>query len=482
MTDVFFEELTALLEVISTYRSELVIVGDFNIHVDDLHDVTASRFCDLLDAFGLVQHLRGSTHTRGHTLDLVITRPMCVPTLLVVDTPIFSDHALITCCLTIERPSPTALQRKTIRRVGAIDILTFTNAVSSSALCANIAELSPRSTDDLCDLYQTVLRRIIDDLAPPIDVSAARRPTSPWFDSDCRAYAMLMRTDDVSPPSTQLTAQSLADYFQDKVAKVRAATQACPPATYTGPCHAHLDEFLPCTTDEIRQIIKNSPSKSCQLDPMPHSLLTASLDTVLPFLQLVCNHSLQSGVLPSSEKHATITPIVKKQGLDPDCAANYRPVSNLTFLSKLIERLVCCRLSQYLGTNALYSPLQSAYRQYHSTESATLKVASDVFEAMDAGKVTILALLDLSAAFDTVDHDILIHRLSHSYGIGGTALSWFRSFLTDRTQSASFMGQQSTRSTLTSGVPQGSVSGPILFTMYTADVVRIAHHYGANIR
>jgi hypothetical protein len=84
-----------------------------------------------------------------------------------------------------------------------------------------------------------------------------------------------------------------------------------------------------------------------------------------------------------------------------------------------------------------------------------------VFEAMDVGKVTILALLDLSAAFDTVDHDILIQRLSYTYGIGGTALSWFRSFLTDRTQSVNFNGQQSSRSTLTSGVPQGSVSGPI---------------------
>jgi hypothetical protein len=114
-------------------------------------------------------------------------------------------------------------------------------------------------------------------------------------------------------------------------------------------------------------------------------------------------------------------------------------------------------------------------------QSATLKVASDAFEAMDAGKVIILALLDLSAAFDTVDHDILIQRLSHSYGIGGIALSWFHSFLTDRTQSVNFNGQQSTRTTLTSGVPQGSVFGPILFTMYTADVVRIAHHHGVSI-
>ncbi len=266
VTDVFFEKVTTLLEAISTYCSELVIVGDFNIHVDHLHYVTASRFCDLLYALGWCSTCEG--HTRGHKLDLVITRPTCVPTLLVVDAPIFSDYALIICCLTIERPPPAAPQRKTIRRLGAIDMATFTNAVSRSFLCASTAELSPRSTEELCDIYQTVLRPIIDDLASLIDVSEMRRPTSPWFDSDCRecrrhtracerrhrhsllptdllawsaalaekralfdnkmqAYwtarlrdckdskhawqclnAMLMRTDDVSPPSTQLTAQS----------------------------------------------------------------------------------------------------------------------------------------------------------------------------------------------------------------------------------------------------------------------------------
>ncbi len=110
-----------------------------------------------------MQHVRGFTHTRGHTLDLVISRPTCVPTLLVVDTPIFSDHALVTCCLTIEGPPSAAPQRKTIRRFGVIDMATFINAVSRSALCASTAELSPRSTEELCDLYQTVLRRIIDD-------------------------------------------------------------------------------------------------------------------------------------------------------------------------------------------------------------------------------------------------------------------------------------------------------------------------------
>ena len=143
-------------------------------------------------------------------------------------------------------------------------------------------------------------------------------------------------------------------------------------------------------------------------------------------------------------------------------------MSNLTFLSNLIERLLCLKLTAYLCDNQLLVQQQSAYREYHSTETALLKVASDVFDAMDTGDVTILALLDLSAAFDTVDHDILLQRLSYSYGIGGTALHWLKSFLTDRVQAVIFGDQQSTRTQLTCGVPQGSVSGPLLFTLYTA--------------
>lgn len=207
----------------------------------------------------------------------------------------------------------------------------------------------------------------------------------------------------------------------------------------------------------------------------------ASLDDVLPFLHLVCCSSLNAGVLPACEKVAVITPILKKPGLDPDSSASYRPVSNLTFLSKLIERLVCLQLTAYLRDNQLLVQQQSAYREYHSTETALLKVASDVFDAMDAGDVTILALLDLSAAFDTVDHDILLQRLSYSYGIGGTALHWLKSFLTDRVQAVIFGGQQSTRTQLTCGVPQGSVSGPLLFTLYTADVVAIAHAHEIKV-
>ena len=135
----------------------------------------------------------------------------------------------------------------------------------------------------------------------------------------------------------------------------------------------------------------------------------------------------------------------------------------------------------YLQDNHHLVPQQSAYRRHHSSKTAMLKIASDVFDAANAGHVTILALLDLSAALDTVDHDILLQRLNQTYGIGGTVLHWVRSFLSGQVLVVHFAGQHSKESPLLYGLPQGSVSGPILFSLYTADVVRIAQSFGMCI-
>ena len=115
-----------------------------------------------------------------------------------------------------------------------------------------------------------------------------------------------------------------------------------------------------------------SPNKSCTLDPQPHSLLAMVLNDILPFLQLTCNTSLRDEVLSDCEKLAYVTPFLKKSGLDADSASNYRPVSNFSFLFKLIERLVCRQLTSCLTNHHLLAPLQSAYREYHSTETATV--------------------------------------------------------------------------------------------------------------
>ena len=136
-------------------------------------------------------------------------------------------------------------------------------------------------------------------------------------------------------------------------------------------------------------------------------------------------------------------------------------------MSKITEKVVLQQLLAYLTEHKLICPSQSAYRPHHSTETALLKITNDILLALDSGNVSLLTLLDLSAAFDTIDHCILLNRLQHMYGISGTALSWFSSYLTNRTQSVIVDDHVSQVSSLSYGVPQGSVLGPILFTLYT---------------
>ena len=128
--------------------------------------------------------------------------------------------------------------------------------------------------------------------------------------------------------------------------------------------------------------------------------------------------------------------------------------------------MVAYQLLSHLNRYNLFSGFQSAYRPGHSTETALLQVANDLLSALDDGKFSVLVLLDLSAAFDTIDHDILLHRLYHLFGIQGTALSWFRSYLTNRFQMVSILGTLSESIELFYSVLQGSVLKPILFLLY----------------
>ena len=152
---------------------------------------------------------------------------------------------------------------------------------------------------------------------------------------------------------------------------------------------------------------------------------------------------------------------------------NYRPVSNLPFLSKIIEKIVNRRLIQYVEDNNMATLFQSAYRKHHSTETSLLRVHNDIIRTMDSKSCVMLALLDLSAAFDTIDHAILLSRLKHRYGIKETALRWFNTYLHERTQSVQVDSSRSSPSPVYYGVPQGSILGPVLFTLYTSPLADI---------
>ena len=158
----------------------------------------------------------------------------------------------------------------------------------------------------------------------------------------------------------------------------------------------------------------------------------------------------------------------------------YRPVSNLPFLSKVLNlERVLAQLMTHIETHNLLEPFQSAYRKCHSTETALLRVVNDLLQTSDDGHVSILSLFDLSAAFDKIDHVILSQRLSSTFGCTGTVLGWFESYLSIRTQSVFLVYDvQSAPSTLKYRAPQGSVLGHILFTMYTYPLGSVIQQLG----
>ena len=149
----------------------------------------------------------------------------------------------------------------------------------------------------------------------------------------------------------------------------------------------------------------------------------------------ICNVSFAHGILPTSHKHAIVQPRLKIATLDPNDLNSYRPISNLSFLSKTIERVVAIRINEHADAYRLMPLRQSAYRGFHSTETAVTDVHNRLIRCVDrGGNVSVLVLLDLSSAFDTVDHVILLEILEKRFGVASDALSWYYSYLSEHTQ------------------------------------------------
>ena len=244
--------------------------------------------------------------------------------------------------------------------------------------------------------------------------------------------------------------------------------------------NTYLDSFSPIELSELTSIITSSKPTTCSLDPVPTRLLKEVLIPVGTSLLNMVNLSLVAGYVPQSFKVAVIKPLLKKPTLDPGILANYRPISNLPFLSKILEKTVAKQLCDFLHNNNLFEKFQSGFRAHHSTETALVKVTNDLLIASDNGLLSVLVLLDLSAAFDTVDHQILLQRLEHLVGIKGAALKLFESYLSNRFQFVNANDTSSSREKVKYGVPQGSVLGPILFTLYMLPLGKIIRKHNID--
>ena len=283
-------------------------------------------------------------------------------------------------------------------------------------------------------------------------------------------------------------ANDIGRYFDSKIRRIRGALDAAIATTnietvtedsvFKG--DKELDHFESLTTEEVMKLVMKSTKKSCPLDPMPTSLVIEMSQELLPYITNIVNASLSLGHFPMEWKTALVVPRLKKpkQGTS---LLNLRPVSNLKYLSKLTETAVCNQVIDHISQSGLYPILQSAYRVGHSTETALLKIQNDILSAMDKQRVTLLVLLDLSAAFDTIDHQVLLHRLQVTYGVIGTALKWFQSYLTGRKQRVCINGISSKDFELSQGVPQGSCLGPMLFTLYASKLFEVVKSHLPDI-
>jgi exonuclease III len=539
---VFFKDFQDYVGNHAASAGKLLIVGDFNLHMENQSNRDANQFRELIFSLNLQQHVKTPTHDHGHTLDLVITRDSeSLIEAIHTHPAVMSDHNPLTFSFKTKKPEPL---RKSIsyRKLKDVDPEQFGNDIQSSSLITHpAAEL-----DDLVDQYNKELSCILNDHAPLQAKQVTLKLNTPWYTEDilhakrkrrkaerqwlstgltihleilraervemnrlCAAAKSKYYQDSISACAkdqkslfklvdhllhkqkdmklpTYTSADSLvntfAQFFTDKIHVIRESFAS--PIFSPDPNHKHttnMPSFQPISSEKLKKIITSGNSKSCILDPIPTTLLKDHIDHLLPTLLSIVNQSLTSGTFPASLKAAIVSPLLKKSSLDKEIYKHYRPVSNLPYLGKLIERVVVEQLNVYRSENNLLEPCQSAYRKAHSTETALLKIVNDMLSAIDAKKCVLLVLLDLSAAFDTVNHDLLIHRLEEVSGITGGVLAWMQSYLTGRTQSVVIDGTSSAPHSLSVGLPQGSNIGPSEFPTYSSPLFQIAHKHEIEI-
>ena len=542
----FCDEFSQVLEEdIAKSADKTLLVGDFNIHVDDSSDSDTITFMDLLDSYNMLNKVTFPTHVKHHSLDLVMEDGNNTVVMNVKEGLFLSDHCFVHSTLNIIIPKPKECVL-TFRKLKSIDHSALKSDIEESL--SKIELRNSINVQQLVGSYNTILSELLEKHAPLQTKKVKQSHRQPWFDDRIRREIILRRKKERTyrndPTEYNLNAfyqqcrfvsniiktaqrtyytekladdktnfkwifeisnkllykneplplplsdnkKNLADQFNEFfITKIDKIMDGLVPTT-SHPINndyiedkfetdKRLQEFRPLTLEETIKLVKSAAPKSCKLNPIPTIILLEHLDIIAPTLQEIINLSLLTGNMPQNMKEALLCPLLKKPNLDLQQFKNFRLVSNLSFVSKLIERAVCDQLLEYKATTGKLDGMQSAYHADHSTEMALLKVKTDILNNMDNKKVNFLILLDLSVAFDTVLFHLLMNRLLNRFGITGTVLKWIESYLTERTQRVMIDEFLSDPVTLKHGVLQGSVLEPILYTLFTSPVGDISRSH-----
>ena len=545
VSKLFFEELDMLLQAAFLCSANILLGGDFNIHFEKQQNHITQKLMDTLLPYNMEQLIVGSTHNQLGTIDLLLDNSKLIDTstIQILDKCDLSDHYPILCCSRSLETTSKTLKHIYYRDLKTADHNQISSDFAD-AVCENVL-LSSDFYTSVYTFFNTITG-ILDQHAPVVHKTITVVPTAPWFDREYKdqrklrrklekkwlktkdendhelflqvraqttkmaklkkknyynnqlnktnnikeVYQILNRELDnekgipILPETEDITvlAKEFNDFFIKKIEKIRSnlSISSLDEYTYYSSANA-LNSFRPTTIKEIKDIINESGIKCSPSDFLPTPVLKENMSIFLPTLCELVNLSLYTGSMDGL-KIADVIPNIKDDKLDPNNKQNYRPISNLTFLGKLVERVVLKRLNEHLESNNLITPEQSAYKKNHSTETILVKIVNDILVATDKNSATVLMLLDLSAAFDTVDHNKLLNILEQEIGITGIALKWFRSFLSGRSQRIRLGGTVSEEIILLFGVPQGSVLGPVLFNLYIRSLYNMIKKCGFNVQ
>uniref|UniRef100_A0A803TII9 Reverse transcriptase domain-containing protein n=1 Tax=Anolis carolinensis TaxID=28377 RepID=A0A803TII9_ANOCA len=278
--------------------------------------------------------------------------------------------------------------------------------------------------------------------------------------------------------------RDFAHHFADKVAQIRLeldsnSTTVPGEVIEASACPILWDSFRLVLPENVVEVLGAMRATTSALDPCPSWLIKSAREGLVDWFVLIINASLEQGFFPSYLKQAVVRALLKKVSLDSTVLNNFRPISNLPFLGKVLERVVASQLQGFLDDINYLDQSQSGFRPGHSTKTALVALVDDLRRELDRGSVTLLVLLDISAAFDTIDHGILLGRLS-GMGLRGTVLSWLRSFLEGRSQMVKLGDACSDPWPLSCGVPQGSILSPMLFNIYMKPLGEVIRSFGVG--
>ena len=506
----------------------IIIMGDFNHYINKQLDEDSSNFMESMLSVGLMQHVEFGTHESDNILDLVFTESSSDFSVVKCRSGLFvSDHCIVICDMALAKPEIKCRQI-TYQDLDSLDPEVMASVIK---LDDTLLDASPPDLESWVTQFEESLSSALDKYAPAQTKMILERSKVPWFTKRVKEFKQKMRhreklwrkykrkdlwlafkvarqdyhkslndakmmvisnkvlecgpdmkklyavvngllgTTKCNPlpecDSDEELVESFASFFLDKIKKIHDNLDTHPLFLPDKRNIPGLTEFKPMSDEEILKVINEMPNKHCDLDPVPFTIFKKLAPHLKSEIAALVNISLSYGVFAESWKMSIVKPVLKKVGLEL-IFKNYRPVSNLKFLAKLVEKCMLLQFNEHCSMNSLLPSYQSAYRKFYSCETSLLKLTDNLLNEMENQRVSALVVMDLSAAFDTVDHKILLDVLSSQYGIEGKALKWFDTYLRPCFCQVDIKGARSSIHSLDFSVPQGSCAGPILYTVYAS--------------